>query len=269
MNPGTRWETYQPGNKKGENKLAVARGTTMRWSGHNTFTGRLTVTSVRRLIGGDSNKILDIVLSPKTGAYGFRQGALNIALTREASQPIIATWDGNDDCAIKVVARNYGNNLDGVTRIGGVRALNIQARNSGTNQSWVKTAEINARNDSGKNVSELHAVHIRVENYGNVYTDVKGLDVELSDENTTQSQERTVVVLRTTDLSGMSAVNQVFKILHTSTNGFNFLFNFAGATGDTAVANTHSIDGHALAFIAKSKHNGVDGYIPFFAAVPS
>lgn len=235
--------------------------------GHKTFRGKVTIT--RTAVGGDAEKMLDLLLYPKTGTKGFRQGAGNIQVLRLAAQPFIATWDGNPDCGLKILARNYGNNLDGVTRIGGERALDIQARNSGTNLSWVKTMELNARNDSGKNVTELHGLHVRAENYGNVFTDVRGVDIEISDENTTQSQERMGLVIRSTDLSGMSAVNEVIKILHTSTNGFDALFNFAGATGDTAVANTHAIDGHALAFIAKCKHNSVDGYIPFFAAVPS
>ena len=241
--------------------------TVQRLRGHQTFSGRLTV--VRSAAGGDSAKVQDIICRPLAGTAGFRQGALNIQMLRAAGQELVATWDGNPDTCIKVLARNYGNNLDGVTRIGGQRALDIQARNSGTNLSWVKTMELNARNDSGKNVSELHGLHIRAENYGNVYTDVRCLDLEISDENTTQSQERVGLLIRSTDLSGMSAVNAVLKISHTSTNGFNYLIHFAGATGDTAVANTHSIDGHALAFIAKAKLNATDGYIPFFAAVPS
>ncbi len=237
------------------------------------FTGRVSIRG--KLIvhhseaGGDSPKMIELLLEPKAGTSGYRQGGINLQVDRASTQGFTATWDGNPDTALKIIATNRANNLDGVTRIGAVRALDIQARNRGTNLSWVKTMEINARNDSGKNVSELHCLHVRAENYGNVFTDVKGIDIEISDENTTQSQERTGLVIRSTDLSGMSAVSQVLKILHTSTNGFEYLLNFAGATGDTAVANTHSIDSHALAFIAKCKHNGVDGYLPFFAAVPS
>lgn len=241
--------------------------TTQRLRGHQTISGRLTV--VRSAAGGDSAKCQDIIVRPLAGTSGFRQGALNIQILRAAAQAFAATWDGNADEAVKVIARNYGNNLDGATRIGGQRALNVQARNSGTNLSWVKTVEVNCRNDSGKNVTELHGLHIRAENYGNVHTDVRCLDLEMSDENTTQSQERVAILARSTDLSGMGAVDAVLKISHTSTNGWNYLFHFAGATGDTAVANTHSIDSHALAFIAKAKLNDTDGYLPFFAAVPS
>jgi hypothetical protein len=227
------------------------------------------LTVSKSLAGGDSAKAMDIDLEVLGGTSGFRQGAMNIQVDRGASDGFEATWDGNDDCGLKIIVANRANNLDGATRIGGARALNIQARNRGTNLSWVKTMELNCRNDSGKNVTELHGLHIRAENYGNVYTDVRGIDVELSDENTTQSQERMGLVIRNTDQSGMGAVDEVFKVLHTSTNGFDCLFNFAAATGDTAVANTHSIDSHALAFIIKSKHNGVDGYIPAFAVVPA
>ncbi len=237
------------------------------------FTGRVSIRG--KLIvhhseaGGDSPKMIELLLEPKTGTSGYRQGAINLQCDRAAAQPFTATWDGNPDCGVKIIATNRANNLDGATRIGAVRALDIQARNRGTNLSWVKTMEVNARNDSGKNVSELHCLHVRAENYGNVYTDVKGLDIEISDENTTQSQERMGLHIRSTDLSGMSAVNEVLKISHTSTNGFDKLFHFGADTGDTAAANTHAIDGHALAFIAKCKMNATDGYLPFFAAVPS
>lgn len=237
-----------------------------RWQGQHTFQ---KVNIYLKKAGSDTEKALYVDVDALAGTKGFRQGAINVSVERASDQAFAVGWDGNDDCGVKIISRNRANNLDGATRIGGARALNIQARNSGTNLSWVKTMELNARNDSGKNVSELHGLHIRAENYGNVYTDIRGVDVEISDENTGGGGERMGIVIRSTDLSGMGAVDEVFKILHTSTNGFTNLINFAGATGDTAVANTHSIDGHALAFIARCKHNSVDGYIPFFAAVPS
>jgi hypothetical protein len=227
--------------------------TVQRLRGHQTFSGRLTV--VRSAAGGDSAKCQDIIVRPLAGTAGFRQGALNIQVLRAVGQAFAATWDGNPDTGLKILARNYGNGLDGVTRIGGQRALDIQARNSGTNLSWVKTMELNARNDSGKNVSELHGLHIRAENYGNVYTDVRCLDLELSDENTTQGQERVGLLIRSTDLSGMSAADAVLKISHTSTNGFNALIKFAAATGDTytakatAVASLGSTLGYAKVLI--------------------
>ena len=213
--------------------------TVQRLRGHQTFSGRLTV--VRSAAGSDSAKCQDIIVRPLAGTKGFRQGALNIQVLRAAGQEFAATWDGNPDTGLKIIARNYGNNLDGVTRIGGQRALDIQARNSGTNLSWVKTVEINARNDSGKNVTELHCLHVRAENYGNVYTDVRGLDVEISDENTTQGQERVGLVVRSTDLSGMGAVDAVLRISHTSTNGITNLIKFASATGDTYTAKATAV----------------------------
>ena len=262
--------------------MATAQGTANRWRGHNTFSGRLTIT--RSGPGGGGEYMTNIVLKPLAVTRladgvqkycGFRNGALNIQVIRESAQAFAATWDGNPDEGLKIIARNYGNGLDGATRIGAARALNLQARNSGTNISWVKTVEVNARNDSGKNVNELHGVHIRAENYGNIYTDVRGLDIEMSDENLTQSQERMGLIIRNTDMSHQAVVNEVFKVIHTAWNGsngnegFDKLFHFGADTGDTVVANTHAIDGHALAFIAKCKMNATDGYLPFFAAVPA
>jgi hypothetical protein len=206
--------------------------------------------------GGDSPQLLDLNVTALTGTSGFRQGAINVSLTRAAGQEFIATWDGNADEAIKVVSRNSGNNLDGVTRIGAVRALNVQARNSGTNLSWVKTIEANARNDSGKNVSDMVGMHLRMENYGNIMTSSTAIDLELSDENLTQSQSRTGILIRNTDASGMAAVNQVFKVSHTSTNGFTYLFHFNAATGDTFTAG--DVAPHAD---PSASHMGADGYL--------
>ena len=224
-----------------------------------------TLTFLYSKAGGDSPKGFAVVAAALGGAKGLRQGAANIGVTRTAVNPFIATWDGNPDTALKMLARNYGNNLDGATRIGGQRALDIQARNSGNNLSWVKTMELNARNDSGKNVSQLAGLHIRCENYGNIYTDNIALDVEMSDENTTQSQERIGVQVRNSDGSGMPAVNAAFKIKHTSTNGFTNFLKLGSATGDsytakaTAVAALGSTLGYLLVDI-----NGTPGRIPVF-----
>jgi hypothetical protein len=206
--------------------------------------------------------MVELLLEPKAGASGYRQGAINLQVDRAAAQAFIATWDGNPDCGAKIIVTNRGDNLDGVTRIGATRALDIQARNRGTNLSWVKTMEINARNDSGKNVGELHCLHVRAENYGNVYTDVKGLDIEISDENTTQAQERMGLHIRSTDLSGMSAVDEAFKISHTSTNGFAQLFKFATDAGDGVAAKATALNGMTSAYRALVKIGAVQGYIP-------
>ncbi len=172
---------------------------------------------------------------------GFRNGALNVQVIRNSDQAFAATWDGNADEGMKIIGRNYASNLDGATRIGSIRALNIQARNSGTNISWVKTMELNARNDSGKNTGELLGLHIRAENYGNVYTSTIGLDVEMSDENTTQSQPRIGAQFRNTDGSGMSACDAVMKVSHSGTNGWTNLLHCASATGDLFTAGTRTL----------------------------
>ena len=221
--------------------------------------------------GGDSPQAIDIDVAVLTGTSGFRQGALNIGVTRAAGQEFIATWDGNGDNAVKILARNYGNNLDGATRIGGVQAFNVQGRNSGTNLSWVTTQEVNARNDSGKGVTDLRGIHLRMENYGNIYTSNTGLDIEMSDENTTQSQTRTAVLIRNTDASGMSAVNNVFKISHTSTNGFTNLFYFNATSGDCAAAGTLTGSGGADILCdarITCSINGTAYYIPLYDTAP-
>ena len=214
---------------------------TKRFNGKTSFQGRLNY--YHKGPGGGGEYAATFLVHPTAVTRladgvqkycGFRNGVLNVQMIRLSTQAWAATWDGNPDEGVKIIARNYANNLDGATRIGGERALNLQARNSGTNLSWVKTVEVNARNDSGKNVSELHCLHVRAENYGNVYTDVKGLDIEMSDENTTQGQERMALHVRNTDASGMSAVEEVIKITHgAASGGFTNLIKFGATTLDT------------------------------------
>lgn len=235
---------------------------TVRWKGEHTFS-RLTVSKVKAL-GGATPQVAEIVAYPLNSLQtadgvlkycGMRAGALNITAIRLPTRPLcedaVHIWDGNPDEGLKIQARNYANNLDGATRVGGMRALNIQARNSGTNLSWAKVMEMNARNDSGKNVSELHGLHIICENYGNVFTDVRGLDIELLDENTTQSQERMGLLIRSTDQSSMAAVDEVIKILHTSTNGFTNFLKLGSATGDTYTAKATAVGslGNTLGYL--------------------
>lgn len=163
-----------------------------------------------------------------TGTDGLRQGGLDVNLERASDQGFTATWDGNPDCGVSIVANNRANNLDGVTPIGAVRALNIQARNRGSNIAWVEGVELNARNDSGKVCTTLYGMHIRIENYGTVADALYGLDIEMSSENDTSSPTKDAIIVRNTDLSGMSVVGSVIKLSNTSTNGFGALLNLEG-----------------------------------------
>jgi len=214
-----------------------------------------------------NTKTFEVAVSTADTTHGVRQGAVYVGITRPSTNALITGWDGNDDCCLKMLARNYANNLDGATRIGGERALNVAARNSGTNLSWVKTIEVNARNDSGKNVSDINALHVRCENYGNIYSTNIGIDVEMSDENLTQSQVRTGILVRSTDASAQSAVNNVFKVSHTSTNGFTSLFYFNATTGDTTTAgslkDSTSTDITCDAYVTCSI-NGTPYYLPLY-----
>jgi hypothetical protein len=214
--------------------------------------------------GGDSPKTVSIVSMVLAGNRGYRQGAENISITRAAGQEFTPTWDGNPDCAFKWLARNYGNNLDGATRIGAERAADLQARNSGTNLAWVNALLANARNDG--NLTDLYAVKLICENYGNIFGTNKALIIQMLDENTTQGQERVALELQNIEQSNMPAVEAAIKISHTSTNGWDSLFRFAAASGDgytdkiTAVASLGNTLGYAKVLIAGT----VVGRIPIF-----
>ncbi len=180
------------------------------------------------LAGSGSAYGMQFNINVLTGNEGLRQGGLDINLERASDQPFIATWDGNPDCGVSIVANNRANNLDGVTLIGAVRALNLQARNRGSNIAWVQGIELNARNDSGKICNTLYGMHIRIENYGTVNDALYGLDIELSSENDTSSPTKDAILVRNTDLSGMSVVGSVVKLSNTSTNGFGALLDLTG-----------------------------------------
>src|SRR3990167_2669147 len=83
--------------------------------------------------GGDSPsgfRILQEVLAAAgTGGTGaFRQGALNLQISRAAAQADTA-WDGNPDCGLKLIATNHATgNASGE---GAVRGIDAQARNRG------------------------------------------------------------------------------------------------------------------------------------------
>ena len=138
--------------------------------------------------GGDSPKEVNIVALVLGGSRGYRQGAENVQITRALGQQFVPTWDGNPDCAQKMLARNYANNLDGVTRIGAERAFDIQARNSGPNLAWVNAMQANARNDN--NLTDLYVAKFVAENYGDIFGTVRSLVLQLLDENHTGGQER-------------------------------------------------------------------------------
>lgn len=178
--------------------------------------------------GGDSVLGNQTAIAVLAGA-GARQGASNIQISRAIGQDF--TWDGNPDCGIKVIARNYAANASDE---GAERGIDIQARNSGTDISWCNAANFNARNDSGSSASQLQGILIRVENYGTLNTEAVGLDVNMSIENDTGSPVKDAIRVRNTDASGMTACNAVMSISNTSTNGFTNLFDLTGLTAANA-----------------------------------
>lgn len=212
--------------------------------------------------GGDSGYGSKFVTEPVAGTAGLRQGAIDLDLTRLATAALTA-WDGNPDTALNIRARNYANNTAG----GGIRALDISARNSGTTQTWVKTFDLGARNDSGKTITSLIAQHIRAENYGTVSDDIVGLDIEMSSENDTSSPTKDAILVRNTDASGMTGVGSVIKLTNTSTNGFLTLLDLDGLTAasNTLVSTSGTAATTFAARIRIITPNGSAGWINVYS----
>lgn len=214
--------------------------------------------------GSDSARTVLIDSQPEAGVKAFRQGALGVTLTRAAAQAD-TTWDGNPDTAVNISART--NATGNVASEGGIRGLQCQARNSGTNLNQVIGMNLSGRNDSGKQAVTIHGMDLRIENYGNVGTEIVGIDVNLSDENANVDPHLTYGIrVRNTDASGMPAADSAFHVSHTSTNGFDAFAHLATNSGDGAVASTTTPSGAATeALIVKIGSNL--RYIPCYAAV--
>lgn len=212
--------------------------------------------------GGDSARSLYVTNACQSGTGAYRQGALAVSLTRAADQAD-SVWDGNPDTAVNISARVTAANA---ASEGAVRGLQVASRNSGTDINWVLGVNVSARNDSGKQAVQVHGMDIRIENYGNVGTEIVGLDINLSDENSnTDPHTKHGLRIRNTDQSGMGAVDAAIHVSHTSTNGFDAFAQFAEATGDGVVASAAEPAGNTThALIIKI---GEDlGYIPVYAA---
>lgn len=211
-------------------------------------------------VGGDTPFMEKWTVAVLAGA-GFRQSAINVLVNRASGQDVV--WDGNPDCCIKVLARNQAANA---ANEGAVRALDVQARNQGTNISWCNAINANARNDSGKTAYQLKGIDIRCENYGTLETEAVGIDINLSIENVTGAPVRHGLRIRNTDQSGMTACEAAINISHTSTNGFDNLFALSAAAGDGATAAAVALNGLTTAYKLFLTVNGVSHYIPVVAA---
>jgi hypothetical protein len=233
---------------------------TMTFSNGAVFSKYTTTAGVKLTdnIVAENDRILYLSAEAENISKGARQGVLYIGLDRQTTQAMTG-WDGNPDCGLKIAVNNRAANT--IAR-NGVRAFDIQARNRSTN-AWVKTMELNGRNDSGANTVSIEGLHIRLENYGQVDDSITGLHIELSSENDTSSPTKDAILIRNTDQSGMTAVGAVLKVSHTSTNGFTNLLDLATASGDCAEAYNAAGTG---AYSIKCKINNVTTYIHTYDA---
>ena len=232
--------------------------------------GRPRLYLQRAATGGADSRGLYIVVIPLAGTEGWRQGALNIEVTRQAGQDFADVWDGNPDCGIKCVVTNDADNA--VSR-GMVRGVDIQARNDGVDLATVQAGSFNARVSGGAQVDSLHGIFITLEAYDVINTEAVGLDINMLIEDDGGGGVRTGIRIRNTDQSAQPAVENAFLISHTSTNGFVNLFYFDAATGDCVAAGdlvpAHDPDGSSIGADAYAvcSINGTPYYIPLYDGV--
>jgi hypothetical protein len=192
-----------------------------------------------------------------------RQGTVNVSMTRPLNSNVV--WDGNPDCGLKLTSRNFAANA---ADTGSIRGLDISARNSGANLSWVNAASFGARNDSGRVTYSLLGTSVRLENYGTVETECVGLDVNMSIENDTGSPTKQAIRVRNTDASGMTAVGSVLQVSHTSTNGFNALVDLDGTTAGAATTIVSTTGTDATSFSGRIRivmPSGASGWINVYS----
>jgi hypothetical protein len=228
---------------------------------YNPDIGRLLIAASNT--GGSVYRGVDVEVLALAGTQGLRAGGLYVGMTRVAGQDFATGWDGNSDIALKVLGQNYAANA---ASRGSIRGIEVQARNRGTNICDVNAASLNARCDSGKTAVDLYGVLVRIESYGTISTEAIGLDVNMSIEGACTLA--TAVRIRNTDGSGMAAVRDVFRVDHTSTNGFTNLFYFGATSGDTVVVGT-ALTGSGGASVLNDAYivvsiAGTPYYIPLF-----
>ena len=173
---------------------------------------------------GENRRTLHLDMEP-TGAE-MRRGAITIDIWRSDD----FAWAGSPDAGIKISVDNAADNSDAS---GAIRSIDTTARNRGNDINWVHGIHAGVRNDSGSNCYEIVGFSTRVENYGVMNTQCMGIDVNLSIESDDGAGSKTGILVRNTDQSAQTAVDEVIKISHTSTNGFEHLINFAGASGES------------------------------------
>ncbi len=215
--------------------------------------------------GGAQARTLYLGTTVLGGTAGYRAGSLSIYMERDEGQEFEAAWDGNPDCGLKATVVNYGNNLDGVTPIGGLRVLDVQARNRGDNLGWVKAVEINAKNDTGAHtIGSMTVVHIRAEQMGTSTGDVVGIDLEMANEGTA-SAEVIGMIVRNNDLSGVHVVDHAFEVSHAgASTGFTNLFHFdTDSVHDTIGTGTVGTQNRAIKVLV----NATPYYIPLYTTL--
>jgi hypothetical protein len=212
--------------------------------------------------GGDSPSGLRVLQEVLSGTGAFRQGAFNLQINRAAAEAD-SSWDGNPDTGLNISATNRA--TGNVAGEGALRGLQVAARNRGTNINWVLGANISSRNDSGMQATQLHCLDVRIENFGNVATEIVGIDVNLSDENSNvDPHDKYGIRIRNTDASGMGAVDAAIHVTHTSTNGFT-AFAHLGALTDGGASSSSTPSSAAVGALVV-KVAGDLRYIPLYAA---
>jgi len=209
---------------------------------------------------GENARTLQFDIEP-TGAE-IRRGVIQVEMWRSSS----FDWAGSPDVAFKSEINSSAANASG----GAIRSIDTTARNRGDDMTWIHGIHAGVRNDSGSTCPELIGLSTRVENYGVMATQMMGIDVNMSCENDDGAGAKIGIQVRNTDASARTAVDDVLKISHTSTNGFTNLFNFAAATGDCVAAG--SLDDSATADIQCDYRitcviNGTTFYIPGYDTI--
>jgi hypothetical protein len=237
-----------------------------------TLTGTNTVT-VTQAAMTENLKAVSVSGSISDTTHGARQGVIAISLERPNTS-ILASWDGNPDCALKISAVNKANSVAN----GGTRAIDASARNrdAGT-ESWINCAYLTAEN-SANTIVTSEVARLIMKNNGIVSTNHLGLIVQ--DTSQGSGPENTVAIQVTTGtIAPATGIrNKAIEVTDADstgwTNGISLsgshltnVLDFSAADGsngakDSAACATTSVSDGAI----RIDVNGTPMYVPYYTA---
>ena len=175
---------------------------------------------------------ISITAYPNLVTAGTRSGAINIAMTRLSTYPLIS-WDGNPDCGFKMSV--YNSAANGTN--GAVRGFDVTVRNTGSGAtcSWVNAMSLTAENKTGAGtIQTAYTAQFNIKNDGVVATSNYGVIIQDQSQGTNPAAMAMFRATTTTIAPASGAVPAVINVAAKNTSGFTYLLDLETDLIDTA-----------------------------------